>query len=104
MKYIAILSIDEPSRWCEWHCGSTKWIDKSNLLNTKEEAEEFIKLKFQKWKELFQVEDDNNIFFGEWSDYIKQNPKPHYIGHKSILAIDEEKSINLDWFVKCSIR
>lgn len=103
MKYIAILSIDEPSRWGEWHCGSTAWTKKSDLLNTKEEAEDFIKLKLQEWKKFYEVE-DIDIFFGEWKDYIKQEPEPPYIGDKVILAIDEENSINLDWFIDCHIR
>lgn len=95
MKYVAAVSIDEPERWHQWHCGSTATIRRSTFLNTKKEANAFIKENLRKWQE---GHPDDGMFVGKWEDYVKQSPKPKYYCNTAILAISEKYSKDQESF------
>ena len=95
MKYVAAVSIDDPERWSQWHRGSTAVIKRSDFLNTKKEAREFIESELQKWHDSHP---DDGMFVGNWGDYVKQSHTPKYYCNRAILEVSEKGSEDTETF------
>lgn len=77
LKYVVLLNVDEPDRWCQWHSGPTERYYKSPIFDKEDDA--------NKWRdEKLKEYPDSSI---NKYDYRKK----YYI-NISVLAFDEEKS------------
>lgn len=84
LKYVALLKVDQPRLWSEWHSGSTERYFKSPIETDKEKVEAWQKEELKKYP---------NARINE------SIADKDYLIYTSIFAFDDEKSNNVEKFL-----
>lgn len=85
LKHVALLKVDIPQRWYQWHFGSTATYYKSPIFDNKKDAENWITSELDKYPD---ARINCNI-----SDR-------KYLIHSTIISFDVEESSNVEMFLK----
>ncbi len=89
LKYVALLRVDKPKLWGEWHSGPTERYFKSSIEVDKEKVDKWLKDELKKYPN------------ARINDTMADKD---YIVHTSIIAFDEKESSNVETFLKMWIR
>ncbi len=85
LNYLALLKVDRPRLWSQWHSGSTASYFKSPISSNKEDVEDWIKNELKKYP-------DASI-----NEFIDEK---EYLIYHTIIAFDVEQSSNVDTFLE----
>ncbi len=85
LNYFALLKVDRPRLWGQWHSGSTATYSKSPISPNKEDIESWIKNELTKYPDA-----SINEFV-----YSKE-----YLIYYTIIAFDTQQSSNVDMFIE----
>lgn len=88
LKYVALLKMDQPRLWGQWHSGPTAKYFKSPIEIDKKKVEEWLDTE----KEKYPNARINN-----------SNADKDYIIYTTIIAFDENESENVNEFLKAWI-
>ena len=86
LKYVALMRIDKPDLWCQWHSGSTACYFKSPIFESSLEAEKWLQENLEKYP--------NSTV------NTKIANKKYYI-FTTIIAFDDKESKNINTFLDC---
>lgn len=85
IKYIALLKVDNPEYWSQWHSSPTYMLYKSPISNDKKEVEKWL--------------DDQLKNYPDARINISRADR-EYIIKKTLIAFDDEESEDVEYFIK----
>ncbi len=88
LKYVALLKVDEPALWSQWHSGPTARYFKSPIETDKKKVEQWLRDEKKKYP--------NARVNSSIAD-------KKYIIYTTVIAFDEQESKNIETFLKAWI-